>query len=121
MSISKFLLQGALTASLALALGCASAPMPVERIASAKAAIRSAAEVGATGHAGAKLHLQMAQDELARAEHLMAQDENELARGFLMRAEADAELALALARQANAESEASAMQGRVRAMETATQ
>lgn len=119
MSISKSILRGLGVLGLLTLVGCATVPIPVERTASAKAAIRSAAEVGPSENQEAVLHLQMARDEFARAEQLVKQEENERAAGQLMRAEADANLALALGRQAAAESDAAAIEHRVNEMASA--
>ena len=54
----------------------------------------------------AALHLKKAQDHIAQAKALIADDENERADFVLQRAEADAELALAQAREDQAKKEA---------------
>jgi hypothetical protein len=87
---------------LLFAAGCASVPAPTERIVSARAAIRSAAEVGATGDPSAALHLKLAQNSYDEADRLVAEEDNEAATCILMRAEADAELAIVLTRAARA-------------------
>jgi hypothetical protein len=79
--------------------GCASASPPTERLVASRAAIRAAEEVGAASVPKAALQLQLAREEMAAAERLMANGEHERASGVLMRAQADAELALALARE----------------------
>lgn len=88
---------------LLFAAGCASVPAPSERIVSARAAIRSASEVGATGDPNAALHLKLATDNFDEADRLMRQDDNERANLMLMRAEADAELAIVLTRAARSQ------------------
>jgi uncharacterized protein (DUF1501 family) len=84
------------------AFGCASAPAPTEQMTSAKAAVRSAEELGASGVPAADLHVKLAQEQIAHASKLMEDGENERAKLMLQRAAADAELALALAKEAAA-------------------
>jgi uncharacterized protein (DUF1501 family) len=84
------------------AFGCASAPTPTEQMTSAKAAVRSAEELGASGVPAADLHVKLAQEQIAHASKLMEDGENERAKLMLQRAAADAELALALAKEAAA-------------------
>lgn len=76
-----------------IAVGCASAPLHSETTASG---IRAAEEVGAAQIPKASLHLQLAKEELERAQGLNKAGEEEQAASMLMRAEADAELAVAL-------------------------
>lgn len=84
------------------AFGCASAPAPTEQLTTAKAAVRSAEELGASGVPAAELHVKLAQEQIAHASKLMEEGENERAARVLQRAAADAELALALAKEAAA-------------------
>lgn len=88
---------------LLFAAGCASVPAPTERVVSARAAIRSASEVGAAGEPHAALHLKLATDGFERADRLVREDDNDAATDALMRAESDAELALVLTRAARAD------------------
>jgi len=88
---------------------CSAAPMPAERLASAEATARGAAEVGAEGTPQASLHLKMARDQIAQARGMMGKGDNEGASMVLSRAEADAELSLALARETAARAEANAV------------
>jgi hypothetical protein len=87
---------------LLFAAGCASVPAPTERIVAARAAIRSAGEVGASGNPRAALHLKLATDGFDEADRLVREDDNERAGYALMRAEADAELAIVLTRASRA-------------------
>ena len=93
-------------AAVALVAGCASYPMPVERLAQAEAAARSARETGANTVPQGQLHLRLAQEEIEHAQSLIAEKKNERADFVLMRAQGDAELALAEAREAQARTEA---------------
>lgn len=90
------------------AAACASAPVPAERLASAEAALRSAAEVGAERTPQAALHLKMARDQIAEARNLIKSGDTELAGSVLARAQIDAELSLALAREDEARAKATA-------------
>lgn len=85
---------------------CGSAPQPTERLVSAQAAMRAAKEVGANKNPQAQLHVQLAQEELDRAQKLLEDGENEAAEGMLRRATADAELAVAVAREDHSKQEA---------------
>ncbi|MBN1773247.1 MAG: DUF4398 domain-containing protein [Deltaproteobacteria bacterium] len=80
----------------AIAVGCASTPLQTE---TATSGIRAASEVGAADVPQAALHLQLAREELARANRLSSEGEDERAVSMLARAEVDAELALALSRE----------------------
>lgn len=80
-------------------VGCAGRPPPNSQIAASKAAVRGAAEVGAREVPEAELHLKLAEDQLAQAEKLMEDGENERAEDRALRAYQDAELALALTRE----------------------
>ena len=102
---------------IALLAGCASGPVPAERVASAQAAIRSAQEVGAQRVPQATLHLQLAREQADYAAELIRNGSHDRAASVLMRAQADAELALALARQDKEIQEANQAVDRVRALE----
>lgn len=90
---------------------CGSAPQPTDRLVSAKAAMRAAKEVGAAKNPQAQLHVQLAQEELDRAQKLLEDGENEAADGMLRRATADAELAVAVAREGHSKEEATQAEG----------
>ncbi len=85
-------------AALGLA-GCAAAPMPAVEMQRSQASIRGAEELGALGIPAARLHLEMAKDQDAKAKQ-MAADGNPRAVLVLARAESDAELAMGIAREA---------------------
>jgi hypothetical protein len=81
-----------------LIAGCATVQIPAERLERSQAIIRSAEEVGAMSVPQAKLHLQLARDQIAAARQLAERgDERSLV--LMSRAQADADLALALARE----------------------
>ncbi|MEY4581538.1 MAG: hypothetical protein RL701_6241 [Pseudomonadota bacterium] len=96
---------------LVFASGCASSPQPTERLVSAQAAMRAAQEVGANGNPQAKLHAQLAREELERAKKLIEDGDNERAERLLLRATADAELAVAVTREGTSKNEATAAEG----------
>jgi hypothetical protein len=98
----------------AFAAGCATAPLATE---ASTSGIRAAEEVGATEVPQASLHLQLAKEELARAEKLSANDEKEMADSMLQRAEADAELAVLLSREDMEKSEAKLAMERVQKLQ----
>lgn len=101
---------GALVMS-TFAVGCASSvPLHTDRSTSA---IRAAEEVGANSVPRASLHLQLAKEELGRAESMARNGDGEEAESMLTRAEVDAELAVALAREETEKSEGEAAVRRV--------
>ena len=84
----------------ALMGGCASTRPPTERMESSAASIRGAEEAGAEDVPRAALHLQLANEQSAKAKTLIAaggKDNMRAASNLLMRASADGELAIALA------------------------
>src|SRR5690348_7587444 len=92
---------------LAVTLGaCGGAAVPQEQLTAAKAAISGAEVGGAASEPRAQLHLQRAKEGIAKAEKLIADDDNEEAASVIERASADADLALALARETGARGEA---------------
>ena len=80
---------------------CGAASVPAQELASAKSAARAADEVGAKQQPQSALHLKLAQDQIAEAERLIDDGENERASQVLDQARADAELSLALTRELN--------------------
>lgn len=91
----------------AAAAGCATTPVPADKLSRATAAIRSAEEMNASAYPGAALHLQLAREELAQAKQILRDGGgNERAQFVLLRSEADAEAALNLAREVSAKVEA---------------
>ena len=89
---------GTLIAALLLA-ACGGAAVPSQQLASAKSSIRGAEDAGAAQNPKAAMHLKLARDQTARAERLIADDENESAALTLNQADADADLAVALAHE----------------------
>ena len=111
-----------ITALFAAALGsaCAGAgPVPTDRMAAAEASYRGAQEAGADGAPQARLALKLAQDEIAQAKQLIAQQKNGDAARVLEQAKADAELAVGLAREAKAEQEAHQAVEQIRLLQSA--
>jgi len=99
----------------ALAVGCASSP--ALRTESSTSAIRAAEEVGAKEVPRAALHLQLAKEELGRAQDLAERGEKDQAASQLLRAEADAELAILLSQEQAEKSEAAQAMERVRQLQ----
>jgi uncharacterized protein DUF4398 len=95
---------GALALTLALAcMGCGSSfPTPTDQFAAAQGDLGRAQEGGAGNVPDAKLHLQLAQEDLSKAKDLMDKD-NQRASSLISRARAESELALNLAKQAQAQ------------------
>ncbi len=97
-----------------LASACgASAPVPAAQRTESLAAVRAAEEIGAPNVPKAALHLKMARDQIATAEALIRDDENEQATLVLLRAQADAELALEISREETLRNEASEARARI--------
>lgn len=94
-----------LLAAAALA-GCATTPVPADKLSRARASIRAAEEMNAEAEPNAALHLRLAREQLAQAKQILKDGDNGRARGILRRAEADADLAMNLARERSARVEA---------------
>jgi len=95
-----------LASSALLIVACGGAAIPQEQLTAAKASVSGAEVAGAASEPQAALHLKLAQEQVAKAEALIADDENEEAARIIDRAQVDAELALALAKEAKARAEA---------------
>lgn len=93
-----------------LGAGCAGAAKPTYQLAQAEAAVRTARELGADDVPQARLHEQLADEQMKRADKLMKDGDNAEAGRALNRARADAELALALTRHAQAQDQLQKMQ-----------
>jgi hypothetical protein len=87
------------------------------RTESSTSAIRAAEEVGAKGVPRAALHLQLAKEELGRANGLAEKGDKDEAASLLMRAEADAELAILLSQEQGEKTEAAQAMERVRQLQ----
>ncbi|HEU4536408.1 MAG TPA: DUF4398 domain-containing protein [Polyangiaceae bacterium] len=109
-----------LVAVSALAAGCASTPLPADRMGSAQASIRGAEVAGARNEPTAALHLRLAQENYDKATSLAKDGDTERAKLILQRAEADAELALLLAKENQERAEAQRMLEQMRATDRAT-
>jgi hypothetical protein len=93
----------ALPLGVVLAAACGSSEVPAKQLAESQSAVRAASEVGADHNPQAALHLKMARDQIAKAQALSREGEQEAAEQLLKQAEADAELALALTRAEQAQ------------------
>jgi hypothetical protein len=101
--------------------GCASYPVPVQRMADAEAATRSAQDLGAATSPQGQLHLKLAEEEIARAKQLIANSDNERADYVLLRAKADGELAVAEAKDTTAEQQDQQAKNKVGAIRSSMQ
>jgi len=90
------ILAGSLLIGLFIA-GCGSNSVVVDEE-STTSSIRAAEEVGATDISTASLYLQLAKEELVKAQTFAENGEKEKAESMLLRASADGELAVALSR-----------------------
>ena len=80
-------------------LACGAEAPPSERLVTAEAAIRGGLELGANAAPPrAALHLQLAQEQVDKAKHYIAEGLQQRAELVLRQAQVDAELAIALAR-----------------------
>jgi hypothetical protein len=92
---------------LAVALGaCGGAAAPQEALSAAKAQVSGAEVAGANNEPKAALHLKLAKEQIAKAEALIADGDNEEAAVQVDRAQADADLSMSLAKEAKAKVEA---------------
>jgi hypothetical protein len=80
-----------------LVAGCGSSPAVVDEE-STTSSIRAAEEVGASDISSASLYLQLAKEELVKAQTFAENGDKEKAESMLLRASADGELAVALSR-----------------------
>ncbi|HEY6437396.1 MAG TPA: DUF4398 domain-containing protein [Ignavibacteriaceae bacterium] len=80
-----------------LIAGCGSSPAVVDEE-SSTSSIRAAEEVGASDISSASLYLQLAKEELIKAQAFAENGEKEEAESMLLRATADGELAVVLSR-----------------------
>lgn len=107
-------------AVLTLALGCAGATPPTAARSEAMDAIRAARELGAASSARAAYHLDLAEEQVVRADAMIRDGRMMEGERWLDRARADAELAAVLAREADVRARADELeQSRVRAMHEA--
>ena len=106
------LLMGGLPFVLVVA-GCATSSVPL-KTESSTSAIRAAEVVGASEDPQASLYLQLAREELDRAQDLSQKGEKEQAESLLLRAEADASLAILLSQEKDQKAEATQSMERVR-------
>ncbi|MFO0675945.1 MAG: DUF4398 domain-containing protein [Polyangiaceae bacterium] len=104
-------------ASTSVVVGCGGAPPPVAKVASTQSAIRAAHENGAESIPSAQIYLKYATDQMATAEKLIKEGDNEKAEWILSRAETDAELSVALAKEVSTKNAALAAQEKVRALQ----
>ncbi len=93
-------------ATVVLATACGGAAVPQETLTAAKAAVAGAEVGGAAAEPKAALHLKLAKEQIAKAEALIDDGDNEKASRVVDRAQVDAELAFALAKEASAKKEA---------------
>jgi hypothetical protein len=94
--IKMFVLAGSVLFAIFIA-GCGSGPIVVDKEASTSA-ISAAEAVGASNIPSASLYLQLAKEELAKADVFAENGNKEQAESMVLRAQADGELAVALSR-----------------------
>jgi hypothetical protein len=80
-----------------LIAGCGNSPVVLDKE-SSTSSIRAAEEVGALDISSASLYLQLAKEELVKAQTFAKNGDKEEAESMLLRASADGELAVALSR-----------------------
>jgi len=93
--------------------GCGSNAVVVDEE-SSTSSIRAAEEVGAGGISSASLYLQLAKEQLVKAQTFAENGDKEEAESMLLRATADGELALALSRSDTDKKEAADAMERVK-------
>jgi len=94
--IKMFIIAGSFLFSLLIA-GCGSSPAVVDEE-SSTSSIRAAQEVGASDISNASLYLQLAKEELVKAQTFAENGDEKEAESMLLRATVDGELAVALSR-----------------------
>ena len=80
-----------------LVIGCGTSPAVIDKE-TTTSSIRAAEEVGASDISNASLYLQLAKEELEKAQVFAENGEKKQADSMLLRASADGELAVALSR-----------------------
>ena len=111
---STFLVKRSLVlVGFALATACASFPPATDDVAAALASVRGAEEVGAEDVPKAALELQLAREEVSKAQALLKEGEHENAHYQALRASNDADLAIALVREDTAKNGAKTAEKRV--------
>ena len=106
------ILAGSLFTGLFIA-GCGSNAVVVDEETSTSS-IRAAEEVGASDISSASLYLQLAKEELVKAQTFAENGDKEKAESMLLRASADGELAVALSRSETDKKEAADAMERVK-------
>lgn len=109
-----------ISALVAATIGCASVPVPQERLTTTEGSVRAATELGAADEPRASLHLKFAQEQLDAAKALIAAGDNARADIVLQKAFADAELALSMTRETAAIAQAKLIEAEVKALRPAT-
>jgi uncharacterized protein DUF4398 len=104
-----------------LLVACGGAAIPQEQLTSAKAAISGAEVAGAPNEPKAALHLKLAKEQVAKAEALIDDGDNEEAARIIDRALVDAELALALANESKSKTEAATTMEQLERLKKETQ
>lgn len=108
-------------AAVALLVACGGAAYPGQKLTDSRAQIRAAEELGAQQVPQAAMHLKLARDQVARAERLLNDGDNEEAARTLDQARSDADLAVALSHEANTRQEAAQVKAQVAQLRKQTQ
>ena len=96
--------------------GCGSSPVVMDKEATTSS-ISAAEEAGAAGISSASLYLQLAKEELVKAQGLAESGDKEQAESMLLRAQTDGELAVALSHSENDTKEANKAIDRVKQLQ----
>jgi hypothetical protein len=99
-------------------VACAHEPT-MQRMEESASAVRAAEEVGARKQPVAALHLQLAKEQMERAQKMIKDGDRENGEMMLVRAEADADLAVALSRTAQEQADAQGAVDKVRQLKMA--
>ena len=119
MNRSQWLLTAACAGSFASA-ACGGGDVPAQRLADSEATLRAARQANAEKLPSASLHVQLADENMQKAQKLMKSGDNHQADRYLRRAKADAELALALAESESSAVTAAEAQKKVQALQQQT-
>jgi hypothetical protein len=98
--MTHFLNKLVVVSAVCMSSACGGAAVPDSDLTAAKVAVRAAEVGGADEQPQPALQLKHARDQIAKAEGLIKEEQNEQALWLLKRAQVDAELALAMAQEA---------------------
>lgn len=115
--MSRKILTSVLALLLATVFAACGSEVSAKRYAQPNETISAAKELGATENPQASLYLKMAEDQVARADKLIDDGEEDEARRMLSRADSDAALALSYAKLENTRERAKRAESQIRELQ----